>query len=136
MENQNKLMTALKDISDKYWAEQKTPVLLSALPRMLESDVPDYRTVLGPRTLKAFITETREAAGYKLVEHHTQRARVGIAPATVDYEYPPGSPAPETIPSKSNQGVTLAFFRALATLPDAELDKVVIPASVLVKLLK
>lgn len=136
MEDQNKLVIALRAISEKYWAERKSPVLLSALPRMLESEIPDYRTVLGLRTLKAFIKETGEAAGYKLVEHPVQRARVGIAPTAAAYEYPLESPPPKTIPSKSNQGVTLAFFRALATLPDAELDKVVIPASVLVKLLK
>lgn len=135
IEDQNKLVAALKSISEKYWAERNLPALLSALPRMLESEIPDYRTVLGLRTLKAFIKET-EAAGYKLVEHPVQRARVGIAPAAAAYEYPLESPLSKTIPSKSNQGATLAFFRALATLPEAELDKVVIPASVLVKLLK
>lgn len=41
-----------------------------------------------------------------------------------------------TISARSNQEATLAFFRALAELPDTDLEKVVIPASVLVKLLK
>lgn len=137
MENQDRLVTTVKAISERRWAEQSSPVLLSALPKLLEGEVPDYRSVLGARTLKAFIKETGEVAGYKLVEHPTQHARVGVAPATVDYQFPPElSPPPKTIAAKSSQDVTLAFFRALATLPDTDLDKVVIPASVLVKLLK
>lgn len=137
MEDQNKLVTTVKELSERHWAEKSSPVLLSALPKLLEREVPDYRSVLGFRTLKAFIKETGEAAGYKLVEHPTQHARVGVAPAAVDYQFPLNlSPPPKTIAAKSNQDVTLAFFRALATLSDTDLDKVVIPASVLVKLLK
>jgi hypothetical protein len=137
MEDQNKLETTVKVISEKHWAERQAPILLSALPRLLEGEVPDYRTALGPRTLKAFIRETGEAAGYKLVEHPTQQARVGVAPATASYEFPAElHTSTKTVPAKSNQAVTLAFFRALATLSDADLDKVAIPVSVLVKLLK
>jgi hypothetical protein len=137
MEDQDKLVTTVKAISERHWAERNSPVLLSALPRILEGELPDYRTKLGFRTLKVFIKETGESGGYKLVEHPTQRARVGVAPAGVDYEFPLESPRPpKTIAAKSNQDATLAFFRALATLPEADLDNVVIPASVLVKLLK
>ena len=137
MQDQTKVVMSLKAISDRNWAEKKYPLLLSALPRILEEEVPDYRTVLGPCTLKRFIKETGEAAGYKLVEHPTQRARVGIAPAATTYEFPPEpSHVPKPIAAKSNQEVTLAFFRALATLPDSDLDKLIIPASVIVKLLK
>lgn len=137
MEDQNTLVTALKEISDKYWAENNAPLLLSALPRMIEGKVPNYRSVLGSRTLKVFINETAEVGGYKLLEHPTQRVRVGVAPAAAQYEFPQEAPRPpRTIAVKSNQEATLAFFRALATLPDADLDKVVIPGSVLVKLLK
>jgi hypothetical protein len=134
-EDQNKLVATVKAISEKYWGEQNSPVLLSTLPKILETEAQNYRAVLGTRTLKVFIKETEEAAGYKLVEHPTQRARVGVAPASADYEFPL-EPPPKTVATKSNREATLAFFMALATLPDAELDKVVIPASALVKLLK
>lgn len=136
MEDQKKLVTTVKAICEKYWAERNSPVLLSALPKILEGEVPNYRTVLGPRSLKVFIRETEDATGYKLIEHPTQRARVGVAPAAVNFAFPPEQPSPKTIAAKSNKDATLAFFHALATLPDADLEKVVIPASVLVKLLK
>lgn len=137
MEDQNKVVTCIKTVSDEHWAKQNSPVLLSALPQILEREIPDFRMTLGHRTLKAFIKETGEAAGYKLVEHPIQRARVSVAPAAADYTFPSEMPLPaKKIAAKSNQEATLAFFRALATLPAADLDNVVIPASVLVKLLK
>jgi hypothetical protein len=137
MVDDNKLVAIIKAISEKHWAESSTPVLLSTLPPMLEVEVPDYRTILGARSLKAFIQQTEETKGYKLVEHPTQRARVGVTPAEVEYKFSPDPTALlKTNAAKSNQEITLAFFRALATLPNADLDKVVIPASVLVKLLK
>lgn len=137
MEDQRNLVTAVKTITENHWRERNSPVLLSALPRLLEGEAPDFRAVLGSRTLKAFIKETGESAGYKLVEHPTQRARVGVAPAAAEYNFPSEPAHPSmTIAARSNQEATLAFFRALAALPDADLEKVVIPASVLVKLLK
>lgn len=137
MEDQNELVTAIKTISDEYWGEQNSPVLLSALPLILEKKAPNYRAVLGDRTLKTFIMKTESTGSYKLVEHPVQRARVGVVPAEANYEFPQGVPSPPTtITAKNSQEVTLAFFRALATLPEDDLDKVVIPVSVLVKLLK
>lgn len=137
MEDQNSLVTAIKIICDRRWEEKHSPVLLSAMPKLLEAELPNYRSVLDSRTLKAFIKETGEAASYKLVEHPTQLARVGVAPASADYEFPQElTSPPKTSAIKSSKDATLAFFRALATLPDTDLDKVVIPASVLVKLLK
>lgn len=130
-----KLAARVKEISEKYWRERTSPVLLSALPKILETEDPNYRAVLGTRTLKVFIKETGEATGYRLVEHPTQRARVGVAPTAANYVFPLEL-EPKTVATKSHREATLAFFRALATLPDAEFDKVVIPTSVLVKLLK
>jgi hypothetical protein len=138
MEDQDKRVAeAVSEISQAHWDEQNSPLLLSALPPILERKTSEYRTVLGPRTLKAFIKETGEVAGYKLVEHPTQPARVGVVPAAAHYEFPlePAAP-PKTTTARSNQEATLAFFRALATLPDDDLEKVVIPVSVFVKLLK
>lgn len=136
MADQNQLATTIKTISEKQWAEKDAPVLLSALPPMLERELPDYRTVLGTRSLKVFIKETGETAGYRLVEHPTLRAKVGVVPAIASYEFPAETPPSSKAVANSNKEVTLAFFRALATLPDADLEKMVIPASVLVKLLK
>lgn len=138
--NDQALTKAVTEISEEYWAEQNSPVLLSGLPKKLEAKLPDYRLALGARSLKAFIRETEINGSYKLIEHPTLKAKIGVAPSSATYEFPqeptrqPKRPiAPE---SNNNQAATLAFLRALATLPESDLERVVIPVSVLTKLLK
>jgi len=136
-EDQKRVVECVKTISDEHWRDQQSPILLSALAPRLETVYPGYREVLGVRTLKAFIKETGAAAGYELFEHPIQHARVGVAPVGASYEFPSElTTHSATIPARGTHESTLAFLRALATLPSGDLDKVVIPVSVLVKLLK
>lgn len=113
MEDQRNLVTAVKTITENHWTERNSPVLLSALPQLLEGEAPDFRAVLGSRTLKAFIKETGESAGYKLVEHPTQRARVGVAPTAAEYKFP-SEPAPphDDFRKKQPRGDACVFSRA------------------------
>lgn len=138
MQEQRELTAVIKEISDRHWSEQGSPVLLSALAPLIAAKLVDYRVVLAGRTLKAFIKETKGEAGYELVEHPSQRARVGVVPAGVSYEFSTDSSSvkEERGSSKSNREVTLAFLRMLSSLPDADLNNVIIPTSILVKLLK
>lgn len=137
MDDQTKVVTAIKTIVDGRWQELKLPVLLSSLPKILERECPDFRGILGHRTLKAFIKETEVIGGYAIAEHPTQRARVGVAPTVAAYAFPVNTSAPTKMSTpKSNRETTLAFLRALDSLPGPDLDNVVIPVSVLVKLLK
>jgi hypothetical protein len=120
MDNEENLITTkIKEISEEYWHDHCSPVLLSALPLILERAGRNYRAALGSRTLKGFIKETADEAGYKLVEHPSQQARVGVVPADADYHFPPEpNHITKAIPAKSNKEATLAFFHALATLPE------------------
>jgi hypothetical protein len=138
MDTQETLITTIKTISDEYWAQRETAALLSGLPKMLETKIPDYRSILGVRSLKAFIKETESDETYKLIEHPTLKAKIGVAPTSADFAFPQEPPLQSTRSTAvgSNQAVTIAFLRALATLPESDIDKVVIPASVLTKLLK
>lgn len=137
MADQAELVTSIKEICDGYWGDNNSPILLSALPPILKGKVPDFRTILGEESLKSFIKQTQVIGSYKLVEHPTQRARVGLVPESIDFEFPvmPTSPSGSAT-SKANQEATLSFLRALSTLPSSELEKVIIPTSVLIKLLK
>ena len=138
MSDDEKLSAAIRAFSEARWSDRHEPMLLSALSPLLEKDLPDFKTSLGTRTLKSFVKETGEVGGYKLIEHPTQRARVAVVPVAAEYEFrqeEPRAPRGETSGPK-NQEATVAFLRALATLPSEDVDKVVIPVSILVKLLK
>ncbi len=148
MANEQEVKAALKKIADAHWDARKTPILLSELPEKLEAEAPDYKEVLAGKSLKAFALSVGEDSGFKLISHHSQRAKLGLAPANVDFEFPkeeatqPGA----TCPAIGQEGArdrgprsqepVLVLLRALRALPPEELEKVVIPVSILVKLLK
>lgn len=142
MVDQDAITIAIKSLCESYWDEHKEPLLLSALPPMLEKEVPDYRSVLKRRTLKAFIKETGQGK-YKLIEHPTQRVRVGIIPSGIEYAFPSSQQSsvkvtttvPKVVASNSREA-TLAFLQVLSTLSEDDLSTVIIPTPVLIKLLK
>jgi hypothetical protein len=138
MEELKKLQAAILTIAQSNWAQQSQPALLSNLPPLLEAEIPGYKGLLEPRNLKTFIKDTEEVAGYRLVEHPKHRARLGVVPRDVTFEFPSEEVELEQprVSRKGNDEVVLAFLRALSTLPNAELDKVILPASVLARLLK
>lgn len=142
MENTNKeiddLNNALKDIAEEHWTSFEYPILLSNIPPLLQEKVSNYKEVLKGTSLKAFIKESAGKSGYKLHEHPQQKARVGIIPASEHYEYEIQDTTDSSIAidSKKREEVLISFFKSLATLPKEEIEKVNIPASVIVKLLK
>lgn len=148
MATEQEVKTALKKITDAYWDARKTPILLSQLPEKLEAEAPDYKEVLAGKSLKAFAQAVGEDSGFKLITHPSQRAKLGLAPANVGFEFPKEDATQQgvTPPAVGQEGTrdrglrsqepVLALLRALRALPPDELEKVVIPVSTLVKLLK
>lgn len=141
MADEQQVREALKAISDAHWDVHGAPVLLSDLPEKLEAKAEGYKEALGRKSLKAFIRDANPDSGFKLIEHPTQRAKLGVAPVHVEYEFPAEEPRPGArqaarAPRGSTQEPVLAFLRALGTLPAEEVEKVVIPVAVLIKLLK
>ncbi len=132
---EQELINALKAMVDQQWSAQKLPVMLSAVPRVLAGSLPEFRSVLAGKSLKMFIKETQQIGGYSLVEHPSLRAKVGVAPAGVGFEFSEHSAPRPSNERNSTRETTLAFLAVLSQLPSAEQDKVVIPASVIAKLL-
>lgn len=138
--DQEGLKVALKVIADKHWAATQRAMLLSDLAPALvkEAGAVDYRTLLDGKSLKAFIKDTGESNGYRLVEHPTQSARIAIAPLDSKFEFATG--VAEKLQKKSGatrkaENKVIALLEILSTLPEAELAQVSIPVSALVKLL-
>ncbi|WCM20358.1 hypothetical protein NDK50_02460 [Paraburkholderia bryophila] len=134
---ETQLARHLKTIADEAWAKSNGPALLSNLPGELRTVAggDDYRDALGKRTLKAFIAETGSANGYKLIEHPTQRAKVGLLPADAEFSFPFDSKAEQNA-CNQRTGVSdvVTLLTILGKLPPEDLEKITIPVSVLVKL--
>ncbi|GHG73588.1 hypothetical protein GCM10010919_26490 [Alishewanella longhuensis] len=134
MQTNATLENIIQSVTQDYWNIHQKPLLLSGLPKMLAKDCPDLQSCLNGKRLKDFISETAKAGGYKLVEHPLQQAKVGVVPFESEYSFSDVSDLPVKV--RSTQSATLAFLRVLESLPENEADKVVIPMSVLIKLLK
>lgn len=132
------IANALKECAENSWSERGTPLLLSNVHFLLVNQHPDYREALAGRTLKEFVQETGSEFGYKLVAHPTQKAKVAVLPVNVEYEFPaiherePQSPRQADVSADA----VIAFLKKLATLTPEEIDRVNIPTSILVKLLR
>lgn len=68
-----------------------------------------------------------------------KKAKIGIVPAGVDYDFPAEAVEPRLAKMRSEASQSeyspRAFLRALSKLSDEELDQIVIPTRILVKLL-
>jgi len=129
----------LKDKANAAWMSQKPYFLSSAPPAMVEAQI-DYKTILNGERLKAFAERTAGEGRYHVVKHPHQRAKVGVVPSGVEFEFEDTvqeetTTPPRPIHRESAQGAALlSFLDALSVLPAEDVDGVVIPTRVLVRL--
>lgn len=148
MVDEQEVKMALQKIAHAHWDAHKAPILLSELPNKLKVEAPDYKEALGGKSLKAFVMAIDEDSGFKLITHPSQRAKLGLVPASVDFEFPKEEATQQGVTfaaadqesarergSRAQEPV-LVLLRILRALPPEELEKVVIPVSTMVKLLK
>ena len=129
------LSRALREITDAHWADNQRPVFLSALPKeLLQRIGGDYKAVLGEESLKTFIGKTSgNASGYKLVEHPTQHAKLGVVPVSVEFEFELEE-APSTRSRLTREDVQ-AFARVLQSFSADERKAMALPATAVARLL-
>lgn len=127
------LLEAIRRVVEEDWPKYKFPVLLSKLPKRIDSWFPgvDYRESLGGKSLKGFLQENATVAGLRLVQDPAHSARVGLIPLDEEYEFPPLPAAPLT-------GITSddarAFVRVIETMTAEEKQAVAFPASFVARL--
>lgn len=130
----NELSNALRQIAESFWDENARPLFLSALPRaLLQRLGVDYKDALVNESLKAFILRTGQQSGYRLVEHPKQRAKLGIVPSNVTFEFELEEASPRTL-NITRKDVE-AFARVLMALSAEERKLIAIPADAVARLL-
>lgn len=138
--DKNDFCKAIKGMAVDVWDTSEKPLLLSELPAQLKRLNPpvDYKLIVGTQSLKSFIKDSSEEFGYKLVEHPTQRAKVGLIPSDMEFSFPVEQAKKNLAMEKAEKGEYdgIALMRLLAKLPDSDLEKISIPVSVLVKMFK
>lgn len=141
---QETLAEVIEKKTKKHWDDEQTPYLLADVVPDIVKEGFDYKQLISPLTLKQF---TAGMSGkVKVIQHPFLKAKVGLIPADKDFSYDqqpvisPKQAAKDEIVARgnfrSNKFVVLNFLQALSALSDEDLEKVVIPATVLAKLLK
>ena len=129
--------------TQEHWDDKQTPFLLAHVVPAIVKEGFDYKALIAPLSLKQFASGMNGKV--KVIQHSSHKARVGLIPANEEYSFEqlpvttPKQAAKDDIVNRgprSNKYVVLNFLQALSDLSDEELEKVVIPASVLAKLLK
>ena len=129
----SELLTEIRQIVDEEWPTNRLPVLLSNLPRKLESKFPgvDYKDATGGKSLKSFLRENAEVAGVRVVQDPAHSARVGLVPLGEEYEFPPLLASV----SGNTAADAQAFARVLDAMTSEEKQAVMLPASFVSRLL-
>ncbi len=124
----------IKDIAAQYWNSFQRPILLSQLPKEINKRLgSDYKLLLGTQNLKEFIGNQQAKEGYCLVEHPQQRAKIGIVPDGIKYDFIEAGESQES-PSFSKQDVE-GFMKILRSLNSSELSRMSLPAELVIRLL-
>lgn len=130
------LIEFLKAKAEAAWAEQQPYLLSFAGPDLNEAKI-DYRTILGGEKLKAFAERTQGPNSYKVVKHPRQRAKVGLLKHDEEFAFDATDDrAARATGDWQPQGRAPleGFINALSHLSVEDLEGLMIPAKVLVKL--
>lgn len=136
--SKSELVKKIELIVENKWEQDKQPVLLSYLGTKLFEEGFDYKAILNGSTLTALIR--LETDKFKKVVHPLQRAKTGVIPANKSYEFP--SVEEESVTEARRPSVFEArnalyrFIHELSKLDDTEIDSVIIPTRVLIKLME
>jgi hypothetical protein len=138
MSKEEDIVNFLKGRVRDIWQLEARPLLLSSIPPELNRIGMNYKDILSGVPLKKFIKENAISGGYRLVEHKTQKAKIGIVPDDVnfDFESDVATQGKENSLSTSNgdmEKIAIAFLRAISTLPQEDIDQLVIPTRILAK---
>ena len=125
------------------WQAIKQPFFLSNIAPALKVENLSYREYIGEERLKSAMIRLSETYSFKVIEHPTKRAKIGLIPKYADFNFVSDTSAvTDTAKMQDDalsQGATEAaseFLNALARLPPDLLDGISIPATTLARLLQ
>ena len=139
---EDQLKDFLRKSAADAWDATREPYLLSYVANELKEQGEDYKSALSDEErLKGFAERVeRDDRLFKVVQHPSQKAKVGLIPYEESYVFPVGerdnSRAEARASRTRNETALLGFFEALKGLPDDLLDDVHISTKVIVALLR
>lgn len=139
--SKSSLVKLLEDFASDQWENNSCPILLSNLPPLISSKNPNFKSELNGLSLKSFISKEEQNHKFKLIQHPTQKEKLGIIPRGKSYVFPESPALPKEISDsieddKSSEKTLLDFLKLLKKLPSEDLIQIQLPISILVKFVK
>ncbi|MBC9247495.1 hypothetical protein H4P12_12420 [Paracoccus sp. 11-3] len=139
IDDANDVKDFLRQRAQETWDERQIPYYLSLVAIDLKQKGVDYRTFTGPLRLAQWLTR-EDIPDTKLVAHPTVKAKVGLIPAGVDFDFS-SEPAADQIHSRSRPSdrrgqELIKFVDSLAAMPETASAELSVPAKVLIALLR
>ena len=133
------LLGKILPLVQEHWAEHQRPLMLSQIGNWLRDNGIDYRALLDGGSIAQYLREHEDKV--TVVQHSRQHAKIGAVPAGENYsfeesegtvraqeEYPP-----DLIHSRR---AFYHFVKAISALPAEDMERIVIPTRVIVRLLE
>src|SRR3954465_3399208 len=73
--------------AEERWTVEQQPYFLSSVAPELKANGRDYRSAIGEEKLKAFAKRIGSSSGFKVVEHPTQKSKIGIVPVNSNFAF-------------------------------------------------
>ncbi|WP_313162444.1 hypothetical protein [Kosakonia cowanii] len=128
------LIELIKNKVNKKWEQKKEPYLLSSVGSDYKGDTP-LKKVLNGKRLKEWALLNKDKLNIEISIHPTQKEKIGLIPQNEKYDYPEQIKAISHITKKNKKTITIDFLSMLRDLPTEDADKIIIPTSILTKLL-
>ena len=133
------LAKKIVELTNQRWNNSSEPFLLSQLGSVLEASGHDYKDIPDWQGLNSFVSN--EIPDLRIVRHPAQHAKIGVYPATESFEF---DDAPASVKREPSEAEKLrkrrrafhGFIEAISELPPEEIEGLVIPARVIVRLLE
>lgn len=135
------VLVRIEGIVKENWDRSKTPALLSYIGSILSKEGVNYKEHSSDGRLASLISDN--PARFTLKQNPRDKLVSGAIPAGEEYEYPAheaeipiesNSAADDAV--KKSRGALYSFIRELSKIPRSEANSVIIPTSVLIRLLE
>lgn len=139
-----KLLETVEDLTKRKWEKDSQPLLLSHMGTELASKDIDYKSILGDTPIGKFISD--KSKQIKVIKHPTQHAKIGVIPSDENYEFSTPQETQDAEHTETEKGKAqdlkrsrrafYNFISEVSRLPSEDIDSIVIPTRVVVKLLE
>ncbi|WP_413514419.1 hypothetical protein [Serratia proteamaculans] len=133
---ENELIDLIKAKVNEKWEKDNEPYLLSSVGSNFKG-TSTLKEALNGKRLKEWVVLNKDRLNVEISMHPTQMEKIGLIPINEKYEYTPEQKSTKTTKATTNykKQTTINFILMLGELTPEEADKVVIPTSILSKLL-